>query len=87
MPEIHRCVLRGATTTSWAKSRGWMNVDEIRDRRKQKPGPEKATRDRHSAAGESQGMAGLKQNRLNLTHKRNAIELDDVEQQIRSFFR
>ena len=55
-------------------------MDEIRDKRKQQPGSEKGSRNYGSAAGESQRTPGRKQNRLNLTHRRNAIELDDVEQ-------
>ncbi len=61
-------------------------MDEIRDKPKQRGGAVKGARS-HWIEGRSPKTASYKQERSDLAQKRDAITRDDVDQQIKNFFR
>lgn len=61
-------------------------MDEIKGRPKQRGGATKGAWP-HSTEGEFQKSGNHKQKRSDLAQKRDAIARDDVEKQIKNFFR
>ena len=61
-------------------------MDEIKGPLKQRGGPTKGTRS-HLTEGQFPESMDHKQKRSDLAQKREAIARDDIEKQIRNFFR